>query len=169
MMTFEKLLKSFPGGNRRVALMRLRASLKELETLVEAAINDEDALEVFWHEIVSETGSLEHHLFTPEEQAWQKKKVTDLHNPRLIPAVRERDGDICRYCSREVSWAPRSFGKSAVYSHVTPGKAATSPEDIVVACRMCDSDRDRKFREGQKLEAPVSVQTKEPPSTSAQK
>jgi len=55
-----------------------------------------------------------------------------------IEAVRERDGDTCRYCGKTVSWTDKRGPDGATYDHVDPN-GPTTPENLVVACRSCNS------------------------------
>lgn len=61
----------------------------------------------------------------------------------LRRAIRERDGDACRYCSRVVSWKDRRGPSGATYDHVIPGGGDTL-ENLVVACRSCNSAKGRR-------------------------
>lgn len=63
---------------------------------------------------------------------------------RIARAVRLRDGDQCRYCSRTVTFlGDRKSNRSGQYDHVDPAGGETV-ENIVVACGECNrikSDR----------------------------
>ncbi|SRR5229473_800563 len=72
-----------------------------------------------------------------------RAKRTELRNPMILKAVRDRDGDWCRYCGHKVNWNDRRGTYGATYDHVTPGLLAGA-ENLVVACRSCNSaKRDR--------------------------
>lgn len=61
----------------------------------------------------------------------------------LRQAIRDRDGDRCRYCGREVVWTDRRSPQGGTYDHVDP-EVGNSIENLVVACRGCNSaKRDR--------------------------
>lgn len=153
-MPWTDLLAPYPGGNRRLALQGFLASLKKLEALTEAAIHDEEALNHYWPEIVEETMRLKRELRTTEEKEWAAHKQQDARNPNLAPAVRERDGDTCRWCGQEVEWGRH---KTACYSHITPGIPAASPDDLVVSCKTCDRVRERDYRMGKHLKRPLPL------------
>jgi len=55
-------------------------------------------------------------------------------------AVRERDGDNCRYCGIIANWNDRKGPTGATYDHVDPTGPA-SLDNIVVACRACNSKK----------------------------
>jgi len=60
--------------------------------------------------------------------------------PEVAKAVKERDGNRCRYCGRAVSWRDRRSDAGATYDHVVPvaaGGAEYDPDNIVVCCRAC--------------------------------
>jgi HNH endonuclease len=72
-----------------------------------------------------------------------RAKRTELRNPMILKAVRDRDGDWCRYCGRKVNWTDRRGTYGATYDHVLPG-LLKGTENLVVACRSCNSSkRDR--------------------------
>lgn len=58
----------------------------------------------------------------------------------LRRAIRERDGDVCRYCGIEVSWSDRRGPHGGTYDHVDPDGPNTL-ENLVVACRGCNSSK----------------------------
>lgn len=64
----------------------------------------------------------------------------------LVHAVRERDGDNCRYCDREVDWKDRKSSKGGTYDHVDPD-GGNDIDNIVVACRECNSRKNRRTPE----------------------
>lgn len=153
-MPWADLLNPYPGGNRRLALQGFHASLKKLEALTEAAIHDEEALDHYWPEIVEETARLKSQLITPEEKEWARRKQQDTRIHQLTQAVRERDGDTCRYCGDTVTWTDRKSSKRACYSHINIGQGVKTPDDMVIACRLCDQQRSRDYAEGKPLRAP---------------
>lgn len=66
----------------------------------------------------------------------------------LIRIVRSRDGDNCRYCGRIVNWKDRRGAEGGTYDHVDPdAKPENVPENIVVACRACNSGKGRRTPE----------------------
>lgn len=65
--------------------------------------------------------------------------------PAKIPTsvrefVRQRDGNLCRYCSVEVNWKDRRGAIGATYDHVDP-TGDSSAENLVVCCRSCNSKK----------------------------
>ncbi|MER6986028.1 HNH endonuclease [Micrococcus luteus] len=81
------------------------------------------------------------HMLLKKERAWETQRRNDVANPELTVPVRLRDGDGCRWCGKTVAWRDRKSGRGATYDHVRPGQGAASPEDLVVACRSCNSAR----------------------------
>ena len=75
---------------------------------------------------------------TAERKAGHIRNMRQAYTDGTIHAVRNRDGDRCRYCSREVDWADRKTPRGGTYDHVIPG-GPTIPENLVVACRGCNS------------------------------
>lgn len=80
------------------------------------------------------------------EKEWTEQRRRDNANPRLTMAVKQRDGDACRYCSVVVHWSQRNTPRAGTYDHrlppgpggtVRPGTVAAS----VVACKTCNSRR----------------------------
>lgn len=64
-------------------------------------------------------------------------------DPALREAVRERDGDECRYCGTAVGWTDRRGGGGGTYDHVEPA-GPNSLENLVVACRSCNSTKQNR-------------------------
>ena len=64
-------------------------------------------------------------------------------NPELRDAVRARDHDRCRYCGVAVQWNNRRGGQGGTYDHVDPA-AGTTFDNLVVACRACNSAKGRR-------------------------
>ncbi|SFE55287.1 hypothetical protein SAMN04487819_11694 [Actinopolyspora alba] len=69
-----------------------------------------------------------------------KAKQRELKDKELRHAVKSRDGDRCRYCSRIVKWADRKSASGGVLDHVDP-TVAGGAENLVVACRGCNSHK----------------------------
>ena len=67
-----------------------------------------------------------------------RAKRAELKNPMILKAVRDRDGDRCRYCAHRVNWTDRRGTYGATYDHVIPGLLAGAA-NLVVACRSCNS------------------------------
>lgn len=71
---------------------------------------------------------------------WDRQRVKDAREVRLIVPVRKRDGDQCRYCGVVVQWRGRSSNRTGTYDHRMPGEGATV-KTMVVACLRCNSSR----------------------------
>jgi 5-methylcytosine-specific restriction endonuclease McrA len=70
-----------------------------------------------------------------------------LHRDRdLVAAIRDRDGDDCRYCGVEVDWTDRRGGKGGTYDHVDP-TGDTALNNVVVACRGCHAVKGKRTPE----------------------
>jgi len=120
------------------------------ETLVPAAIR---AGYFSWVELEAEDGTTRRalklleeadlfHMILRDERAWTNARKRDTSNPTLTAPVRERDGDACRWCGQVVVWSgDRKSGRAGTYDHVRPGQPAESPDDLVVACKTCNSAR----------------------------
>jgi hypothetical protein len=67
-------------------------------------------------------------------------------NPKLRKEIRDRDGDLCRYCGRTVDWSDRRSGKGGTYDHVIPDGGSTL-ENLVVADRRCNAQKGRRTPE----------------------
>ena len=81
------------------------------------------------------------HIRRKAELDWERARKRDIANPRIVVPVRLRDGDGCRYCGRIVQWNARRGGRAGTYDHRTPGAPARTPDDLVVCCAQCNSDR----------------------------
>lgn len=73
-------------------------------------------------------------------------------NPQLRSAIRDRDGDSCRYCGTPVEWHNRRGPTGGTYDHVIPN-GGTTINNLVVCCRGCNSRKGRRAPEqaGMKL------------------
>lgn len=72
------------------------------------------------------------------ERARRKRQLYD--DSSITATVRERDGDDCRYCGREVNWRDRRSPAGGTYDQVDPHRPYT-PDNVVVACRGCASTK----------------------------
>ena len=81
------------------------------------------------------------HMRLKEEIDWENRRRNDTRNSSLIVPIRARDGDACRWCGHIVWWGNQKGGRGATYDHLNPGVPAETPEDMVVACRSCNSSR----------------------------
>ncbi|MDD3655113.1 MAG: HNH endonuclease domain-containing protein [Desulfotomaculaceae bacterium] len=81
-----------------------------------------------------------------------KKRQRDLYGDmRTIKAVRKRDGNYCRYCGKLVNWDDRKSVNGGTYDHVNPD-GDNSVENIVVACRSCNSKKSNRTPEQAKMQ-----------------
>ena len=81
------------------------------------------------------------HMRLREEIDWENRRRNDTRKTSLIVPIRARDGDACRWCGHVVWWGDRKGSRGATYDHLNPGVPAETPEDMVVACRSCNSSR----------------------------
>lgn len=81
------------------------------------------------------------HMRTREEIAWENERKADTSDLSLVVPVRVRDGDACRYCGKVVSFGMRRGNRAGTYDHLIPGQRARSIDELVVACRGCNSGR----------------------------
>jgi hypothetical protein len=81
------------------------------------------------------------HMRLQAEMDWEQQQKADAGNAGLTVPVRLRDGDSCRYCRVIVNFNDRKGKRGGTYDHRHPGTAAHTPEDLVVACRACNSSR----------------------------
>jgi len=88
-----------------------------------------------------------------------RRRVELFRDPELRAAIRHRDGDNCRYCSRLVQWHDRRGPAGGTYDHVDPAKG-NELDNLVVCCRSCNSRKQRRTPEqaGMTLLAPKSDQ-----------
>ncbi|MCL6592707.1 MAG: HNH endonuclease [Alicyclobacillus sp.] len=79
--------------------------------------------------------------------AERKKRNRQLYDDaNLTRAVRQRDGDHCRYCGQAVNWRDRKGPNGGTYDHIDP-EGPNTPENIVVACRQCSTRKARRTPE----------------------
>lgn len=64
-------------------------------------------------------------------------------SPELRTAVRERDGDRCRYCGVGVRWNDRRGPLGGTYDHVDP-EGPSDFDNLVVCCRGCNASKGRR-------------------------
>lgn len=97
---------------------------------------------------------------TKAEKASAKARRAENRDPLVIRAVRERDGDWCRYCGVRVSWSDRRGLRGGTYDHVIPGLAG-GVDNLVVACRSCNSAKKHRTPEdaGMVLRTPPTKRT----------
>lgn len=61
--------------------------------------------------------------------------------PGLRGAVKERDGDHCRYCGTYVRWKDRKGAGGGTFDLIDPDGPVTDRANIIVACRACADRR----------------------------
>jgi hypothetical protein len=61
----------------------------------------------------------------------------------LRTAIRNRDGDSCRYCAVGVDWRDRKGPRGATYDHVDPS-GGNALDNVVVACRACNAAKGQR-------------------------
>ena len=81
------------------------------------------------------------HMRTKESITWENERKADTSDLSLILPVRVRDGDACRYCGTVVAFGMRKGNRAGTYDHLIPGQRAAGPDQMVVACRGCNSSR----------------------------
>ncbi len=81
-----------------------------------------------------------------EARQLARVRMALVRDPQLRQALRDRDRDICRYCSIEVNWADRKSRAGATYDHVIPG-GGDSLDNLVIACRGCNSRKNQRTPE----------------------
>lgn len=86
-----------------------------------------------------------------------KQRIALFRDPGLRQQVRDRDGDICRYCGRTVRWHDRKGELGGTYDHVKP-VGGNGLDNLVVCCRSCNSKKGGRTPEqaGMSLLAPKS-------------
>jgi hypothetical protein len=67
----------------------------------------------------------------------RRAKKLELNDRDLMHAVRERDGNACRYCGRIVSWSDRRSKYRLTFDHIDPTRAF-GVDNIVVCCQTCN-------------------------------
>ncbi|CAB0584113.1 hypothetical protein FRC0418_00066 [Corynebacterium diphtheriae] len=80
------------------------------------------------------------HNRSRDEVEIDRRRAADKRNPALIPAVRYRDGDQCRWCGRTVDWRDRKGGRAATIDSLNEHRNSTV-DTLVVACKTCNSKR----------------------------
>ena len=77
-----------------------------------------------------------------EREIWARRAAMNA-NPKLTQAVRDRDGDCCRYCGQLVNWQDRRSPAGGTYDHILPIDQGGDefPENLVVACRQCNGHK----------------------------
>ncbi|SDG95713.1 HNH endonuclease [Klenkia brasiliensis] len=87
------------------------------------------------------------HIRLRTEIDWEKKRRQDTGDPRLKAAVLLRDGDACRWCGRVVQPNDNRSPRGRELDHLRPGDAARTPDDLVVACKVCNGARGKAWQD----------------------
>ena len=80
------------------------------------------------------------HMRRREEVEQDRNRAKDKRTPGLLAQVRVRDGDVCRWCAKSVSWSNRRGRRAATYDSLTKHKNSTV-DTLVVSCKTCNSRR----------------------------
>ena len=83
------------------------------------------------------------------DRGYARRRWALNNNPGLRQAIRDRDGDNCRYCGVEVNWSDRKGRAGGTYDHVVPvTRGGTDDlENIVVCCRGCNNRKGDRLLE----------------------
>jgi len=92
------------------------------------------------HDWYDYTGKL---MGAREALARKRSSMRQAYQNGTIQAVRERDGDYCRYCGAKVDWADRNGRLGGTYDHVDPTDAPVVA-NLVVCCRSCNSAKKKQ-------------------------
>lgn len=105
-------------------------------------------------EIIGEPGYLFHDWsdFNPTKVEVAQRRIEDwmrkdlYARPGLVSAIKERDGDICRYCGVTVKWSDRRGQQGGTIDHLLPVSRGgqNDRDNLVVACRRCNSIKGAK-------------------------
>lgn len=81
-------------------------------------------------------------LYNPSRNEVESERArrNELRDPELVAAVKERDGNACRYCGVRVKWTDRRGPEGGTLDHVVPGLAG-GIDNVVVACRGCNGKK----------------------------
>lgn len=97
-----------------------------------------------WHEVQGgwQIHDYDEHQRSSEEvrgtRSWDVERKSLYRDRDLVAAIRERDGDQCRYCGSLVDWRNRRGTQGGTYDHVVP-RGGNTFENVVVACKGCNS------------------------------
>lgn len=68
----------------------------------------------------------------------------------MVKVIRERDGDLCRYCGVSVDWKDRRGSSGATYDHIDPDGPNDS-SNVVVSCRACTNGKGARTPESARM------------------
>ena len=77
------------------------------------------------------------------KHATRNRDMREAYADGTVDAVRDRDGNRCRYCSKTVDWMDRRGPDGATYDHVDPS-GPTTVDNLVVCCRSCNAKKGDK-------------------------
>lgn len=93
-----------------------------------------------------------------KQRTFDRRRKQLYRDPELRVAVRDRDGDHCRYCGKTVNWLDRKGPLGGTYDHIDPN-GENSLENLVVCCRSCNSRKaGRSLNEARMTLLPVPLQ-----------
>lgn len=81
------------------------------------------------------------HLIKTTDKQKRAKHRADLNRPSLMVPVLLRDGDRCRYCGESVTWKDTKSDRGGTIDHRDGWEAEATANNVVVACRGCNSTR----------------------------
>lgn len=81
-----------------------------------------------------------------QESAKRKRSMRSFYADGTADVIKKRDGKRCRYCGKGVNWSDRRSKDGATYDHLDPYGPETE-ENIVVACRGCNSQKGQRTPE----------------------
>ncbi|MGC6586571.1 HNH endonuclease [Paenibacillus sp. Dod16] len=118
-----------------------------LNALIDVGFIDEIDGQLFIHDWHDYIGKL---LQSREKKSNRTSEMRKAYQDGTINKVKNRDCDCCRYCGNEVDWTDRKTGKGGTYDHVDPD-GPTTFENLVVACRSCNSRKGKRLPEGARM------------------
>lgn len=123
-------------GNLDAAVVALRTAPRVVSELVSAGLWEHNDEGLFVHDWEVHNGRRDEQRVA--KRAFDSRRQRLMRDPELRAAVRERDGDRCRYCGRDVNWNDRKSVAGATYDHVDP-EGENALANLVVCCRSCNS------------------------------
>lgn len=106
---------------------------KFLDSLIQAGFVDRDETGIYLHDWDEYAGRL-------IRANSRKKDLRRAYENGTIAAVKQRDGDRCRYCGTVVDWKDKKGPTGGTYDHIDPNGPSTE-ENLVVCCRSCSSKK----------------------------
>lgn len=137
-------------GALPVHFLEKTARKKHRDELLKCGLWEQDAAgNVTIHDYLIHQSSREYVL---GERDMKRRRSAFHRDDQLKNQIRSRDGDLCRYCGKEVSWTDRRGNSGGTYDHVIP-RGPETLENMVVACRFCNNSKGQRTPEeaGMKL------------------